>query len=63
MNREKYEEYKSNLPSYFSEIVIDGGNHAGFGMYGAQKGDGVSEISQKEQIITTAIVISDFIGE
>ncbi len=35
MNREKYDNSKSNLPSDFTEIVIDGGCHAYFGMYGA----------------------------
>jgi len=30
-------------------ITIDGGNHAGFGWYGAQNGDGVAEISQEAQ--------------
>lgn len=50
MNREKYEENKSNLPSDFSESVIDGGCHAYFGMYGAQDGDGTSTITNEEQI-------------
>ncbi|MCD7784731.1 MAG: alpha/beta hydrolase [Oscillospiraceae bacterium] len=33
----------------YTEIVIDGGNHAGFGSYGEQAGDGVATISQEEQ--------------
>ena len=53
MNREKYEENKSNLPSGFTEIVIDGGCHAYFGMYGAQDGDGMPTISNGEQIRQT----------
>ena len=45
LNREKYNENKSNLPDDFTEVVIDGGCHAYFGMYGAQKGDGTPTIS------------------
>ena len=54
MNREKYDKNKSNLPTGITEIVIDGGCHAYFGMYGAQDGDGMPTISNKEQIILTA---------
>ena len=36
------------------EQVIDGGCHAGFGMYGAQEGDGVPSVSNEEQISQTA---------
>lgn len=54
LNREKYEECKSNLPADFQEVVIDGGCHAYFGMYGPQKGDGTPTISNMEQIEMTA---------
>jgi len=50
MNREKYDENRSNLPSGFTETVIDGGCHAYFGMYGAQDGDGTPTITPEEQI-------------
>lgn len=53
MNREKYEENKSNLPSDFAEYVIDGGCHAYFGMYGPQDGDGIPAITNEEQIQLT----------
>lgn len=53
MNREKYEESKSNLPSNFTEYIIDGGCHAYFGMYGAQDGDGTPTITNEEQIRLT----------
>jgi hypothetical protein len=53
MNREKYEENKSNLPSDFTEFVIDGGCHAYFGMYGAQDGDGTPAVTNEEQIRIT----------
>jgi len=61
LNSEKYLENKSNLPSDFTEIVIDGGCHAYFGMYGAQEGDGVPAISNEEQIERTTREVVDFI--
>lgn len=57
MNREKYEANRSNLPEDFSEIVIDGGCHAYFGMYGAQNGDGMPTITNVEQIYRTTDAI------
>lgn len=60
MNRDKYEKYKVNLPNDFTEIVIEGGCHAYFGMYGLQKGDGTPTISAEEQIILTADYIFNF---
>ncbi len=53
MNREKYKDNKSNLPSDFTELVIDGGCHANFGMYGPQDGDGTPKITSEEQIRIT----------
>lgn len=61
LNMEKYEEYKKNLPNDFVEAVLDGGNHAYFGAYGEQKGDGVAEIERTEQINISAEYIRDFI--
>lgn len=63
MNREKYEESKVNLPDGFAEIVIDGGNHSYFGVYGEQKGDGEAEISNAEQIELTAEQIFAFMNK
>lgn len=62
MNREKYEKYKTNLGENVTEIVIEGGCHAYFGMYGAQEGDGTPTISVYEQINLTADYIIDFIN-
>ncbi len=53
MNREKYNDNKPNLPSDFTEFIIDGGCHAYFGMYGAQDGDGTPTITNEEQIRIT----------
>ena len=54
LNREKYEADRINLPQDTTETVIDGGCHAGFGSYGAQKGDGAPVISAEEQQRQTA---------
>ena len=54
MNRGKYQDNRLNLPSGFTEYVIDGGCHAYFGMYGAQDGDGIPKITNEAQIRLTA---------
>ena len=61
MNAEKYEKNKQNLPEDFTEIVIEGGCHAYFGTYGAQKGDGTPTITNAEQISLTADAILSFV--
>lgn len=61
MNKEKYQSNLSNLPSDYKEVIIDGGCHAYFGMYGKQDGDGNPTISNKEQIQQTAIAICSMI--
>ncbi|MBE6663521.1 MAG: hypothetical protein E7602_03340 [Ruminococcaceae bacterium] len=60
MNREKYDECKANL-STLSEHEIVGGNHAGFGMYGRQDGDGIALITSEEQIKKAASIIIEFV--
>jgi hypothetical protein len=37
------------LPESTQWVVIQGGNHAQFGYYGIQSGDGVATISREEQ--------------
>ena len=49
LNRAKYEESKANLPDSYQEVELAGGNHAQFGNYGVQKGDGTASISAQEQ--------------
>lgn len=61
LNREKYEENKDKLPKDFTEMVLDGGCHAYFGMYGAQDGDGTPSITNEEQIALTVDAIVDFL--
>jgi hypothetical protein len=57
MNSQTYERNRSNLPSDSNELVIEGGCHAGFGMYGEQRGDGTPTISTEEQLRITADAI------
>lgn len=61
LNREKYDENKNNLPSDLVEYVIEGGNHAYFGTYGEQKGDGKATVTNKEQVEITANKILRFV--
>ena len=63
MDRAKYEKYRTNLPGDFLEIQIQGGCHAGFGMYGPQSGDGVPAITAEEQINQTAAAIFAWLSE
>ncbi len=60
LNMRKYEKKLSNLPDDYSSLVIQGGNHAGFGMYGEQRGDGVATISTEKQIYLVAEMINGF---
>ena len=62
LNQESYSENKANLPSDFSEIIIDGGCHSYFGMYGAQNGDGTPSITNEEQIEKTVDEIFAFVN-
>ena len=63
LNRQKYAEYANNLPADAAEIVIEGGNHALFGSYGAQQGDGESTITGAEQQAETADALLAFFGK
>ena len=58
LNREKYEQCRENLPADARELVIEGGCHAYFGCYGAQRGDGTATIGNREQIERTADAIA-----
>ena len=44
-----------------SEFCIDGGNHAQFGCYGIQQGDGKASVSPEYQRKVTVEEISEFI--
>lgn len=61
LNAEAYEEALSKFPKQTEEIIIEGGNHAQFGNYGKQAGDGEPEISIDSQQQQTAVLIEKFI--
>lgn len=58
MDRSKYQKYATNLPANRHEMLIQGGNHASFGMYGKQSGDGEAKITSAEQIRQSVDAIS-----
>ncbi len=61
MNEKSYQNNKSNLPANFTEIVLQGGNHAGFGCYGPQQGDGEADITFEQQQTVTAQTVAEFV--
>lgn len=49
LNKEKVTDKKKLMPTDYTEICIEGGNHSQFGNYGDQKGDHTAKISQEDQ--------------
>ena len=49
-------------PEDFTEVRLEGGNHAQFGDYGEQNGDNKAEMSFDEQLDKTAAAITEWIG-
>lgn len=49
LNRERFEQSRPLWPRDTVEHVIEGGNHAQFGSYGAQRGDGAADITAQVQ--------------
>lgn len=62
LNRNAYSDAKAKLPADSSELPIEGGNHANFGNYGNQAGDGSAEIPREEQQEITADAIEQLAG-
>lgn len=63
LNREKYADGKTFFPEQTAEYVIEGGNHAQFGNYGEQSGDGTAAISaEKQQELTVDYIIKNTVG-
>jgi hypothetical protein len=60
---EKIEASKALLPADTQYIPIEGGNHAGFGWYGPQAGDGEATISREEQQDQVVQATVDFLKE
>lgn len=57
----KLEAARPLLPADTAYVSVKGGNHAGFGRYGAQKGDGAASLPRETQEALTAAAIVDFI--
>lgn len=62
LNMDKLEEGRAYMPADYTEICIDGGNHAQFGNYGIQKKDGDAFISSEEQQNQTVEAICKMIA-
>lgn len=63
LNRKKLSEGRERMPVDYLEICIEGGNHAWFGNYGEQKGDGEALISKEEQQVQAVEAILAMIKE
>ncbi|MBE5906564.1 MAG: alpha/beta hydrolase [Lachnospiraceae bacterium] len=50
LNWDSYNANKKHWPKKASEVSVYGGNHAQFGSYGHQKGDGKAKIKPSEQV-------------
>ena len=61
LNRQSYEQNRTNLPDNAVEVIIEGGNHAQFGDYGVQEGDGTATIGGEEQLNQTTEKIAQLI--
>jgi hypothetical protein len=60
MDRDSYADCLKNMPADFTEIVIAGGNHANFGMYGVQEGDGTASRTHEGQVMMSGAYIAEF---
>jgi dienelactone hydrolase len=60
VNRKKLDSTKTNAPKGAIYKVLNGGNHANYGDYGKQSGDGKASISRDEQIQQTAEWIMEY---
>lgn len=61
LNLKKYDQYRTNLPESLEQIVLKGGNHAQFGMYGKQWKDGEAKMTGEKQRTETAKHIVNFL--
>ena len=63
LNMKSYEESRNLWAAQTEEVAIDGGNHAQYGNYGAQKGDGEALISADAQQEEVSRIIADAFSE
>ena len=61
LNRGKLADSAALMPEGARTIEIVGGNHAGFGAYGPQEGDGTATVSAEEQQGQTADAIDAYV--
>lgn len=61
LDKNRYDDSKP-LMSNITEYIIDGGNHAQFGYYGNQSGDGMANISAENQQNQTVYKILEFVN-
>ena len=61
LNLNEYNDNLSNFPSGYIQKIIEGGNHAYYGYYGEQKGDGKASITREQQIDITVNYVIDFL--
>lgn len=61
LNMENLEEGRKFMPENYTEICIEGGNHAWFGNYGEQEGDGAATITKEEQQEQTVDAIIEMV--
>lgn len=61
IDRERLAEAARYLPENAERVELPGGNHAQFGSYGPQRGDGAAQISPEEQWAQTAAILSAFL--
>ena len=62
LNRKRVENASSLVSGKLRELVIDGGNHAQFGNYGEQRGDGKAGISGQDQQNQAVEAVREFIN-
>ncbi|MGN7761111.1 alpha/beta hydrolase [Paenibacillus sp. 22594] len=62
VDQDNYNKGRSYLPSNTVYYSVKGGNHAQFGSYGKQKGDGEATISEDEQQTLTARSVLDWLS-
>lgn len=61
INMESYNKAKNMTRNNFTEVMIDGANHAQFAYYGVQKGDGEAKITPESQQKQSEDAIMKFI--